>query len=73
MTQKLGKVGEVRKLVTKIEMGGAQARKLMKKVETGDRKVGELVQKIQMNDPKVGKVWSSARFGQERGVQEARA
>ena len=52
MIQKLGEVGEVGKLLTRIEMGGPQARTLVKKVETGDMKVGELV-KIPMKDPKV--------------------
>ena len=40
----VGKVGEVGKLVKRIEMGGPQARQLMRKVETGgqeSRRIGE--------------------------------
>ena len=62
----VGIIGEVGKLVKKIEMGGPQAGKLMKKVETGGMKVGELVKKIQMNVSKVGKVWRSVSFCQEK-------
>ena len=61
---KVGKIGEVGKLVKRIEMGGPQARKLMKNVETGDGRVGELVKTIQMNDPQVEKVWKLLGFGQ---------
>ena len=63
---KVEKIGEVGKLVKRIETGGSQARHLMKKVETIDRKVEELVKKIQMKDPKVEKVWKLVRFGQEK-------
>ena len=51
----VGKIGEVGKLV--------------KKVETGDIKVEELVKRIQMNDPKVGKVWEIDKI-RSRGMHE---
>ena len=51
---KINEMGEVGKLVKRIEMGGPKARTLVKKVETGDMKVANLVEKIQMNDPNVG-------------------
>ena len=62
---KVEKVGEVGKLVERIEIGGPQARKMMKKVETGDEKVRELVKRIQMNDSKVGQVRKSVRVGHQ--------
>ena len=37
---KTNEIGEVGKLVKRIEMGHLKAGQLMKKVETGDRKVG---------------------------------
>ena len=48
---KIGNIGDVGKLVKRIEMG--------------DMKVEELVKKIQMNNPKVGQVGESVRLGQE--------
>ena len=65
MIRKSGNIGEVGKLVRKIEMGGPQAGSSMKKVETGVLKVEQLMKKIQMNEPKVGKVGRSVRVGQE--------
>ena len=55
----INEIGEVGKLVKKIEMGAA--------------KIGKLVQRIQMNDPKVGKVWKSVRFGQEEYTKPEQA
>ena len=36
---KINEIGEVGKLLKRIETGGPQARKIIKKVETGDKKV----------------------------------
>ena len=40
---KIDEIGEIGKLVKKIEMSGPQAGKRMKEVETGGMKVGQLV------------------------------